>query len=451
MIRNNIKEVTKEKLESLRTSKYWEEELETLSREEIEKLQLHELKNILVHAYENSEYYRKSFDENLLDPYEFSSLEELANYPFINKKTERDTQHKGSFLGQMACTSEDEVVFISASSGSTGVPTISPFTQQDLDEFQSVESRFFYQIGMRKQDRYVHALNFSLFVGGPDVIGAQNVGALCIWAGTIPSEKLLNIIVNYKPTIIWTTPSYAWYLGETAKKHGYDPKELSLNKIIVAGEPGGSINATREKIEELWDADLYDFYGLSDIFGACAAMCEQKDGLHIAEDQILVEVIDPETGKVLPEGEIGELVFTSLRKQARPMIRFRTGDIGYVNKQRCKCGRTSTRIYIQGRLDDMFIVSGVNVFPSDVEHAIRQVEGITGEYRIRIFDKNLSTAYSVEVEKNDDITDVEALRENIWKELKVRLGVKPHEIIIHEDGYLPRQTHKANRVIDERQ
>ena len=121
-------------------------------------------------------------------------------------------------------------------------------------------------------------------------------------------------------------------MGETAKKHGYDPKELSLKKIIVAGEPGGSINATREKIEELWDADLYDFYGLSDIFGACAAMCEEKDGLHIAEDQILVEVIDPETGKVLPEGEVGELVFTSLRKQARPMIRFRTGDIGYVNK-----------------------------------------------------------------------------------------------------------------------
>ncbi|WP_297812997.1 phenylacetate--CoA ligase family protein [uncultured Finegoldia sp.] len=450
MIRNNIKEVSIEKLESLRTSKYWEEEFETLSREEIEKLQLQELKTTLIHAYENSEYYRKKFDEKFLNPYEFSSLEELSKYPFVNKKTERDTQHKGSFLGQMACTSEDDVVFISASSGSTGIPTISPFTQRDFDEFQNIQSRLFYQIGMRKNDRYVHALNFSLFVGGPDVIGAQNVGALCVWAGTIPSEKLINIIVNYKPTIIWTTPSYAWYLGESAKKLGYNPKELSLKKIIVAGEPGGSIEATREKIEELWDADLYDFYGLSDIFGACAGMCEEKDGLHIAEDQILVEVINPETGEVLPEGEIGELVFTSLRKQARPMIRFRTGDIGYINKNKCKCGRTSTRIYIVGRLDDMFIVSGVNVFPSDVEHAIRQVEGITGEYRIRIFNKNLSTAYSVEVEKTDDVTDEEKLKENIWKILKVNLGVKPADILIHEDGYLPRQTHKANRIIDER-
>lgn len=450
MIRNNIKEVSIEKLESLRTSKYWEEEFETLSREEIEKLQLQELKTTLIHAYENSAYYREKFDEKFLNPYEFSSLEELSEYPFVNKKTERDTQHKGSFLGQMACTSEDDVVFISASSGSTGIPTISPFTQRDFDEFQNIQSRLFYQIGMRKNDRYVHALNFSLFVGGPDVIGAQNVGALCVWAGTIPSEKLINIIVNYKPTIIWTTPSYAWYLGESAKKLGYNPKELSLKKIIVAGEPGGSIDATREKIEELWDADLYDFYGLSDIFGACAGMCEEKDGLHIAEDQILVEVINPETGEVLPEGEIGELVFTSLRKQARPMIRFRTGDIGYVNKNKCKCGRTQTRIYIVGRLDDMFIVSGVNVFPSDVEHAIRQVDGITGEYRIRIFNKNLSTAYSVEVEKTDDVTDEEQLKENIWKILKVNLGVKPTDILIHEDGYLPRQTHKANRIIDER-
>ena len=152
---------------------------------------------------------------------------------------------------------------------------MSPFTKQDFDEFQDTESRWFWQIGMRPNDRYVHALNFSLYVGGPDVIGAQNLGALCIWGGTLPSERLLFILKTYRPTIIWTSPSYAWQLGEKALKSGIDPKkDLNIQKIIVAGEPGGSIQATRKAIEELWGAEVYDFYGLSDIFGACAAMCE---------------------------------------------------------------------------------------------------------------------------------------------------------------------------------
>lgn len=307
---------------------YWDEKIETLTRKEIEELQVKELKEILDFSYSNSVYYKEAFDEAGVKPSDFQKLSDISKFPFVNKQIERERQLKSPILGDMIAVSEDEVVFVSASSGSTGTPTLSPFTKQDFDEFQDVESRLFYAAGMRKSDRYVHALNFSLFVGGPDVVGAQNLGALCIWAGTIPSERLLFILKEFQPTIIWTTPSYAWFLGETAKKHGIDPaKDLSINKIIVAGEAGGSIEATRNAIEKLWGAKVYDFFGISDIFGACAGMCEARNGLHVAEDHLLIEVLDLETGKPVPDGDRGEIILTTLRKKARPMIRFKTGDI----------------------------------------------------------------------------------------------------------------------------
>ena len=433
-------------------NKYWDKDLETLSRQKLEELQLESLKEIVRFSYENSVYYKRAFDVAGVKPEDIKTLDDLAKFPFVDKKTERDTQGIGNLLGEMCAVPETDVVFVSASSGSTGVPTLSPFTKKDFDEFQDVESRLFYMAGMRNTDRYVHALNFTLFVGGPDVIGAQNLGALCIWAGTVPSERLLFILKEFQPTVIWTTPSYAWYLGETAKKNGIDPaKDLAIRKIIVAGEAGGSIAATRHAIEELWNAELYDFFGISDIFGACAGMCEAKDGLHLAEDHILIETIDINTGEVVPDGEQGELVMTTLRKHARPMVRFRTGDIGYVNRDKCTCGRTHARIYIVGRKDDMFIVSGVNIFPSDVEFVIRGLDGITGEYQIRVSEKNYTAKYTVEIEKssNNSETD-EQLAERVSAALKARIGVKPAEVIVLKDGELPRATHKAKRLIDER-
>jgi phenylacetate-CoA ligase len=432
--------------------KYWDEKIETMPREELEALQLEQLKEIVKYSYENSPYYKRAFDEAGVKPEDIETLADLAKFPFVDKQTERETQGVGSFLGEMCAVPEDDVVYVSASSGSTGVPTLSPFTKNDFDEWQDVQSRLFYAAGMRKSDRYVHALNFTLFVGGPDVIGAQNLGALCIWSGTVPSERLLFILKEFKPTVIWTTPSYAWYLGETAKKNGIDPaKDLAINRIIVAGEAGGSIEATRNAIESLWDAKLYDFFGISDIFGACAGMCEERDGLHIAEDHILVEVIDLETGEILPPGERGELIMTTLRKHARPMIRFRTGDIGYINKDKCKCGRTHTRINIVGRKDDMFIVSGVNVCPSDIEYVIRGLSGITGEYVIRVFEKDFTARYKIQIEKSHDNDETdEALAARVSAAIKTRIGVKPYEVEVLKDGELPRATHKAKRLIDER-
>lgn len=433
--------------------KYWNEEIETMSREKLEELQLGRLKEMVSFAYENAPYYKRSFDEAGVKPEDIHELSDLAKFPFINKQTERETQGKGSFLGELCAVPEEDVVFISTSTGSTGVPTMSPFTKQDFDEFQDTESRWFWQIGMRPNDRYVHALNFSLYVGGPDVIGAQNLGALCIWGGTLPSERLLYILKTYQPTILWTSPSYAWQLGEKAKKSGIDPKkDLSIKKIIVAGELGGSIGATRKAIEDLWGAELYDFYGLSDIFGACAAMCDAKDGLHICEDQILVETVDIHTGEILPPGSVGELVYTTLRKKARPMIRFRSGDIGWIDQTKCSCGRTHGRIHINGRKDDMFIVSAVNVFPSDIEAVIHELTGITGEYLIRIFEKDFTCKYSVEIERSADNNETdEAIAEKTSAALKARIGVKPYKVVVHKDGGLDtRSEHKSRRIIDER-
>ena len=429
---------------------YWDEKIETLPREDLEKYQTEQLSKHLELAYNNSGYYHEAFDNAGVKPSDFKQLSDLAKFPFVHKKMERDRQLAKPLLGDMVAVSEEEVVFVSASSGSTGVPTLSPFTHQDFQEFQDVQSRNFWTAGVRPSDRYVHALNFTLFVGGPDVIGAQNLGALCLWVGTVPSERLLYVLKEFQPTVIWTTPSYAWYLGETAKKQGIDPaKDLAIKTIIVAGEAGGSIPATRDAIEALWNAKVFDFYGISDIFGSCAAMCSERNGLHLAEDHILVEVINPETLQPVPDGQRGEIVITTLRKTARPMIRFRTGDIGTVNREPCPCGRTHARIYINGRLDDMLIVSGVNVFPSDIEFAIRGANEITGEYRITAITENFTTRFNVEVERSSSSTeDKNSIAEKVSQKIKTQTGVKPKEVIVLDEGELPRATHKAKRLVD---
>lgn len=226
---------------------------------------------------------------------------------------------------------------------------------------------------------------------------------------------------------------------------------INIRKIIVAGEPGGSIMATRQAIESIWNAELYDFYGISDIFGACAGMCQERDGLHIAEDHLLVEVIDPVTGTAVPDGGKGEMVLTTLQKQARPMIRFRTGDIITRDTAPCACGRTHARIWIHGRTDDMFIVSGVNLFPSDIEFAVRNIDGITGEYRITLYREKHLTRFALEVERSQETgTSNHDIARQISHLLRYRYGIAPHTVTVLEEGGLPRAVHKAKRVIDKR-
>lgn len=433
--------------------KYYDPEIECMPREQLEEYQLKLLKDELKFAYENGAYYKRAWDEAGVSP-EIETLDDLQKFPFIAKATERETQGVGSFFGELCCVPEDDVVYMATSSGSTGVPTMSPFTQDDFDQFMHAEARLFWQTGMRPNDRYLHGMNFALYVGGPCVIGAQELGALGIWVGAVPSDRLLWAMKHYQPTHFWSSPSYAWLLGQKAIEKGYDPKKdfPNLRTIIISGEPGGSIETTRKAIEDIWDASVYDFFGLSDIYGACAGMCEYKDGLHIIEDQILVEVIDPTTCERVPDGQKGEIVYTTLQKHARPMIRFRSGDIGWVDRSTCECGRTMTRIHVSGRKDEMFIVSAVNVFPSDIEYIVRQDKGLSGEYRIRVYDENYTTKYEVSVERvfgSDEPFDQVAAR--VENALKTHTGVRPARVLVYDTDKLGVSAeHKASRFIDER-
>ena len=431
---------------------YWDAALETQSRADWDALKLQLLQKHLRHAYDNSPFYRTHFDAAGVHPEIVRSLDDIRLFPFINKSTLRERQLAVPPFGDLVAVPERDIVYISASSGSTGVPTASPFTAQDFDDWIDYEARQFWSSGLRPEDRYAHSLNFSLFVGGPCVLGAQKLGALSIHAGTVPSERLLAILRQFQVTAIWTTPSYAWYLGETAIKEGIDlRKDLSVRRIFVAGEPGGSIPETRQRIEALWGASVYDYYGLSDIFGSCAGMCEEKDGLHWAEDHILVEVLHPDTNEPVSEGGRGELVLTTLKKTARPMIRFRTGDIVSFTSAPCACGRTSIRLQgIHGRLDDMLIIKGVNVFPSDVEAIARRDHDLTGEYRLIVERENHLDRLTVEVERSAAATATDAeLAGRFSHHLKAVTGVSAVVSILPPDT-LPRATHKAKRVEDRR-
>ena len=433
-------------------ARYWDEKLETQPRADWDALKLALLQQHLRHAYQGSPFYRAHFDAAGVHPDDLKTLADLRRFPFIEKKVLRERQLAAPPFGDICAVPERDIVYISASSGSTGVPTASPFTAQDFEDWIDYEARQFWSSGLRPEDRYCHSLNFSLFVGGPCVLGAQKLGALSIHAGTVPSERLLAILKQFQATAIWTTPSYAWYLGETAVKEGIDPKrDLNVKRIFVAGEPGGSIPETRQRIEALWGASVYDYYGLSDIFGSCAGMCEEKNGLHWAEDHIHVEVLDPATGEPVPEGGRGELVLTTLKKSARPMIRFRTGDIVSFTAEPCACGRTSIRLLgVHGRLDDMLIIKGVNLFPSDIEAIARKDHDLTGEYRLIVERIDHLDQLTVEIERAASYTGpVEELQQRFARHLKSVTGVTGKVSVLEPDT-LPRATHKAKRVEDRR-
>ncbi|MBK1613559.1 CoF synthetase [Rubrivivax gelatinosus] len=432
--------------------RYWEPALETQSRADWDALKLVRLRRHLRHAVDGSPYYRAAFAAAGVGPDDLQSLADLRRFPTLDKHTLRERQLAVPPLGDITAVPERDVVYLCASSGSTGVPTASPFTAEDFEDWINYEARQFWSSGLRPSDRYGHALNLSLFVGGPCVLGAQRLGALSVHAGTLPSERLLQIAQQFRLTALWTTPSYAWYLGETALKQGLDPRrDLAVRRIFVAGEPGGSIPQTRERIESLWGAKVYDYYGLSDIFGSCAGMCEQQHGLHWAEDHIHWEVLDA-AGEPVAEGERGELVLTTLTKRARPMIRFRTGDIVSFTTEPCRCGRTSARLLgVHGRLDDMLIIKGVNLFPSDVEAVVRRFGEFNGEYRLVVEREHHLDRLTVEVETAAGfIGDTLALADGFARALKGASGVSA-EVRLLAPETLPRATHKARRVDDRRE
>jgi len=429
------------------SGKYWAPEIETLARDELEALQLRLLRHTVRSAYHNSAYYGRAMRSAGFDPESIRTLRDLRKLPFINKKFERERQEQCPPFGDHIAVPNDKIVRIHASSGTTGIPTASVFTQNDVEIWKDSQARQFWSVGMRPGDTYHHALNMSMFVGGLCLLGAERLGATSIPAGVMDTNRHFMMIKTFQPKFIWGTPSFMLHLSEKAKEEGLDPTSLSIRKIIVAGEPGGSIASTKRKIEEAWAADCYDYYGIADIWASCAAECEEKAGLHVLEDYVLPEVIDPETGEQVGDGEKGELVLTTLKREGQIMLRFRTGDETSYVTEKCACGRTHLRLRgITGRTDDMVIAKGVKFYPSQVEEVIRKVPELSNEYQI-VVSRGKEYIDGVAVRTEACCGDIEAIRCRLEGELKAVVGIR-FNVEVLPPGTLPRTMHKAKRVLD---
>ena len=428
----------------------WSKE-ETLPREKLEELQTKRLKETINRVYHNVPFYKAKFEELGIVPEDIKSIHDISKLPFTKKQDLRDNYPFGLFA-----VNKDAVVRIHSSSGTTGKPTVVGYTKSDMDVWNEVMARVFTMSGVNSEDTVHNAYGYGLFTGGLGVHnGAETVGATIVpSSGGFTSRQLL-LMKDFEATVLTSTPSFALHMAETAKAEGYDlKKDFKLKCGIFGAEPTSA--GLKEEVARVWGIDYYEIYGLSEIIGpgVSNSCCESKD-LHIFEDHFYPEIIDPKTGEVLPYGEKGELVITSLTKQALPIIRYRTGDITSLDITPCKCGRTHVRMKsVMGRADDMLIVNGVNVFPSQVEHILANVSGITLNYQIIADKKGYLDSLEIMVEVNDEmpldsIGELEKLQKTIQSELLNNLYINA-KIKLVEPRSIERSMGKAVRVIDKR-
>jgi phenylacetate-CoA ligase len=430
---------------------YWEEEIETLPRVGLESIQLRRLKHLVARVYRTVEPYRRKMDAAGVKPDDIQSLADLAKLPFTVKDDLRDNYPFGLFTVPL-----DEVVRVHASSGTTGKPTVVGYTANDIKTWSNVMARALCCAGATKGDMVHNAYGYGLFTGGLGAhYGIERLGATVIPVSGGNSKRQINIMKDFGSTVLLSTPSYALNLAEAMDSMDVDPKSLSLRVGIFGAEPWSE--NMREEVERKLNLKATDIYGLSEVMGPGVAQecLHTTRGMHIFEDHFLPEIIDPETGEVLPPGEKGELVFTTLTKEAFPIIRYRTKDISRLFYEPCECGRTLVRMEkVTGRTDDMLIIRGVNVFPSQVEHVLMGVDGVEPHYQI-VVDRegNLDTMQiQVEVSEgvfSDEIRVLENLTKHIQKEIKDLLGVTC-KVKLVEPKTIQRSEGKAQRVIDRR-
>ncbi len=356
----------------------YDEEFETLPREALEALQLKRLKQVTARLYHNVGFYKKSFDKAGVTPESIKTLDDLQRFPFTTKQDLRDNYPFGLFASPM-----NNIVRLHASSGTTGASTVVGYTQHDIDIWSELMARSFAAAGLTKNDVIHNAYGYGLFTGGLGAhYGAERIGASVIPVSGGNTKRQITILLDFQPSAICCTPSYALNLAEQALAMGVDLHSLPLRAGIFGAEPWSE--NMRTEIENAMGLTAFNIYGLSEIMGPGVAMecAEARDGMHIFEDHFLAEIIDPDTGEVLPAGREGELVFTTLTKEAFPLVRFRTRDITRLIPEPCRCGRTHIRMgRVMGRSDDMLIIRGVNVFPSQVEAVLVGVEGLEPHYR----------------------------------------------------------------------
>ncbi len=357
-------------------ARYFDERIETMPPAWTRRLEEELLADQLTRCFERAPFYRQKLEEAQVRPQDIEHLEDLARLPFTTKEDLRASQAESPPYGDFLCADELDVVRVHLSSGTTGKPVLLAYTERDVATSAEIGARAFWAAGVRPDDTVLHCLSYSFYTGGlSDHAALEATGAAMVPVGLGQSGRLLDLWSDLRPTALFSTITYPVHLAETARERNIDPRSLGLSKLVVTGEPGGQIAATRRRLQELWGAELGDTYGLSDVWGTLAGECEEREGLHFCgQGATLAELVEPETGAPLPleEGVRGELVFTHLQREAAPLIRFRTRDVAEILGAECPCGRTGFRFRVVGRSDDMFRVRGVNVFPSAVEELMRE-------------------------------------------------------------------------------
>ena len=431
---------------------YFQKDFECLPRKDIKKLQSERLVKQVKYVYDNVECYRKRMDEANIKPEDIKGLEDLHKLPFSYKSDLRDYYPYGLFAKPLS-----EIVELHASSGTTGKRIVVGYTKNDLDMWASCAARMLTAIGATKDDIIQVSYGYGLFTGGFGLhYGAEKLGLTVIPISSGNTERQIETMIDFKATILACTPSYALYLAETAEKMGVVDK-LKLKAGIFGAEPW--TEEMRAQIEEKLHIKAYDIYGLTEIVGPGVAFeCDKQAGMHINEDHFILEIIDPETLEPIEgEDKLGELVFTTIDREGAPLIRYRTRDLGYVKTSTCGCGRTFIRLAKpKGRSDDMLIIRGVNVFPSQIEEVLLQNcdRGITANYQIIVDRVNNTDTLDIYVEMApdlfaDDMASIEKLQKLLVDRLRSVLGISPKVTLVNPNS-IARSEGKAKRVIDKR-
>ncbi len=429
---------------------YWDQEKECMPREELEKLQLRRLKETVFRVYSFVPTYKQKMDQAGIKPDDINTLEDVKYLPFTTKQDLRDNYPFNLFAVPMS-----EVVRIQSSSGTTGKPTVGGYTKKDIETWSEVIARSLVSAGASRNSVVHVSYGYGLFTGGLGAhYGAEKIGASVIPASGGNTKRQIMLMQDYGSTHLACTPSYALFMYEVAQEMGIKPSDLKLRAGVFGAEPWSE--NMRKDIEKKWEIDAYDIYGLTEIIGPGVAIeCAYKNGLHIQEDHFLAESIDPVSLEVLGEGKPGELVITTITKEAMPLLRYRTRDLTTLEKGTCECGRTHMRMQkVLGRSDDMIIIRGVNVFPSMVESVLLRIPGVEPHYLLTVERKGTLDELEVQVEVSenvfsDEVKKLEGLGALIRKELDSALGIAV-KVRLVEPRSIERSEGKAKRVIDKR-
>lgn len=424
-------------------------DVETMSREELRKHQSEKLQETVKRAYENTEFYKKKFEEKGITPEDINSIEDITELPFTTKEDFKNQYPDGLFA-----ENDENISRIHGSSGTTGKPKLVAYTDNDLDVWREVMARSLYAAGIDPGDTVQNAYGYGLFTGGMGFHeGIEELGGTVIPVGGGNTARQIDLLQDLQSDAIGCTPSYCLYLAEDAKDRGINPREFTLSTVVIGAEP--FTDPMRREIEHALDVTAIDIYGLSEIIGPGVSVecAEAQEGLHIWEDHFYPEVVDPHTGEPVEPGEEGELVLTTLTKEALPVLRYRTGDVTKLIEEPCKCGRTCRRMdNISGRVDDLIIVRGINVYPSAIEEVMLDIDGVAPHYRIDLYREDNLDKIEITVEHHDDFDgNINVLKNQISRRLNEVLDISIDKLSVIPHGEIDRtKTGKVKRVYDHR-